>query len=286
MTTTAYIVRATHPFLPGMVASIHWSAADADREAMACVEQIRTDAVVPGLGVARAFEEQAETPAGDWKGLLRRVQLSRLAFDAGYSATEMAEIVGEMDDPAAHVATESKCDVWVEVLPLRPSVKAERGVTLYREIDALGGTGTGRWHDGYSDAIGVVLDILQRRGFSEVADATPSLDNLATAKARLSIAAVRARNSGQEKVSVIADDVAVLLASHSDLDRTVSAPAGEGVEEAEALGWLVEWTVAGQDWVETFACEVNAIDKARMKNGTCIPLYRAAPTEPASPPAA
>ena len=48
---------------------------------------------------------------------------------------------------------------------------------------------------------------------------------VATAKARLSIATIKARNSGAERgaVEVIADDVAVLLAAHSDLDRQLSA---------------------------------------------------------------
>lgn len=46
--------------------------------------------------------------------------------------------------------------------------------TLLREIDALGGAGEGEWHAGYVDAISEVLNILQRRGFTEQAD-TPSL---------------------------------------------------------------------------------------------------------------
>ena len=59
-------------------------------------------------------------------------------------------------------------------------------VTLYREIEALGGAGTGEWHAGYVDAISEVLNILQRRGFTEfrtpyvaVLNAlTPILDDL------------------------------------------------------------------------------------------------------------
>lgn len=48
-------------------------------------------------------------------------------------------------------------------------------------------------------------------------------DSLATAKAKLSIATVKARNSGQCQATVNADDLAVLLAAHSDLDRQLSA---------------------------------------------------------------
>jgi hypothetical protein len=40
-------------------------------------------------------------------------------------------------------------------------------VSLYREIDALGGTGGGEWHAGYVAAISEVLNVLERRGFSE-----------------------------------------------------------------------------------------------------------------------
>lgn len=47
-------------------------------------------------------------------------------------------------------------------------------VTLYREIDALGGTSQGPWDDGYSAALTDVLLILMKRGFSEEQDATPA----------------------------------------------------------------------------------------------------------------
>jgi len=44
-------------------------------------------------------------------------------------------------------------------------------VTLYREIDALGGSGMPsegeNWSRGYSEALSDVLSILSRRGFSE-----------------------------------------------------------------------------------------------------------------------
>lgn len=56
--------------------------------------------------------------------------------------------------------------------PLSPK---QRAATLYREIDALGGTGTGDWHEGYSKALNDVLSILIRRGFSEAADADANL---------------------------------------------------------------------------------------------------------------
>lgn len=49
--------------------------------------------------------------------------------------------------------------------------------TLYREIDALGGSATTDRDRGYVAAINDVLTILAKRGFSEEADATGVLDN-------------------------------------------------------------------------------------------------------------
>lgn len=43
--------------------------------------------------------------------------------------------------------------------------------TLYREIDALGGTANTEWGGGYGEALDDVLAILTRRGFTEAADA-------------------------------------------------------------------------------------------------------------------
>jgi hypothetical protein len=49
-------------------------------------------------------------------------------------------------------------------------------VTLYREIDALGGAAMSgsvydqAYHDGYSKALDLVFEILERRGFSEHGD--------------------------------------------------------------------------------------------------------------------
>lgn len=81
---------------------------------------------------------------------------------------------------------------------------------------------------------------------------------------------------GSERTASAFERQAIAAKSlHTRLAALASTPAGDGVEEAEALGWLVEWTVAGQDWVEAFACEVNAVDKARAKNGKCTPLYAA-----------
>ena len=51
-------------------------------------------------------------------------------------------------------------------------------VTLYREIDALGGTATTEWGGGYGEALDDVLTILSSRGFNEEADATPALDRM------------------------------------------------------------------------------------------------------------
>ena len=50
-------------------------------------------------------------------------------------------------------------------------------VTLYREVDALGGVAMSSsdydraYNDGYSQALDLVLAILAKRGFSELADA-------------------------------------------------------------------------------------------------------------------
>lgn len=44
-------------------------------------------------------------------------------------------------------------------------------VTLYREVDALGGTPREDYERGYNTALRHVLEILVRRGFSELADA-------------------------------------------------------------------------------------------------------------------
>lgn len=52
---------------------------------------------------------------------------------------------------------------------------AQQGeVTLYREIDALGGAGDGDWHKGYSEALTDVLAILSKRGFTEFTATPPS----------------------------------------------------------------------------------------------------------------
>jgi hypothetical protein len=48
-------------------------------------------------------------------------------------------------------------------------------VTLYREIDALGGTPGNDWDRGYCEALNDVLAILTKRGFSEAADAPADL---------------------------------------------------------------------------------------------------------------
>jgi hypothetical protein len=54
------------------------------------------------------------------------------------------------------------------------------GVTLYREIDALGGEPQSAseydriWNDGYSAALTAALSILERRGFSEHVEAVPA----------------------------------------------------------------------------------------------------------------
>jgi len=49
------------------------------------------------------------------------------------------------------------------------------GPTLFREIDALGGVPSNDCDRGYCEALSDVLAILERRGFSETADASPCL---------------------------------------------------------------------------------------------------------------
>lgn len=70
-----------------------------------------------------------------------------------------------------------------------------------------------------------------------------SLDTLATSKAKLSIAVVRARNSGQDRVGVDPSDVAVLLAAHSDLDRRLSTPSEPGL--GQSVGKLLDRIIFG-----------------------------------------
>ncbi|KQM65768.1 hypothetical protein ASE75_05930 [Sphingomonas sp. Leaf17] len=66
------------------------------------------------------------------------------------------------------------------------------------------------------------------------ADGVRKGDSLATAKARLSIAAVKALNSGRPVIEVLTDDIAVLIAAHSDQDRVLSTPRDDVREPADA----------------------------------------------------
>jgi hypothetical protein len=58
--------------------------------------------------------------------------------------------------------------------PASNEAPKQGGVTLYREIDALGGTGDGEWSEGYSAALGDVLTLMDARGFSEHVEAVPA----------------------------------------------------------------------------------------------------------------
>lgn len=49
------------------------------------------------------------------------------------------------------------------------------GVTLYREVDALGGAGSDQWEIGYNAGIRDALAVLEKRGFCETADASAEL---------------------------------------------------------------------------------------------------------------
>ncbi len=65
---------------------------------------------------------------------------------------------------------------------MTPADGGAAGVSLYREIDALGGTASTDHERGYVAAIDDVLAILTRRGFSEHVEAVPA-DRVAFAKA-------------------------------------------------------------------------------------------------------
>jgi hypothetical protein len=58
---------------------------------------------------------------------------------------------------------------------LRHGAGMNAPVTLYREVDALGGTADNDLERGYISAITDVLEILERRGFSEHTDAPPTI---------------------------------------------------------------------------------------------------------------
>jgi hypothetical protein len=59
---------------------------------------------------------------------------------------------------------------------ISPTANAQdvTGTTLFREIDALGGTPSSDWDEGYNEALSDVLQILTKRGFTEYADFDPT----------------------------------------------------------------------------------------------------------------
>jgi hypothetical protein len=59
-------------------------------------------------------------------------------------------------------------------------------VTLWREIDALGGAAQGERDEGYNEALRLVLTILGKRGFTEFADPVP-VDRIAELQACVEI---------------------------------------------------------------------------------------------------
>lgn len=56
----------------------------------------------------------------------------------------------------------------------------------------------------------------------------------------------------------------------------MAAPAISESEDAEPLAWYVEWQRDGETWVDAFAVESQAIDRAKYHNGTVTPCYPAA----------
>jgi len=100
-------------------------------------------------------------------------------------------------------------------------------VTLFREIDALGGTGMPAegesWSRGYSEALSDVLSILTKRGFTEHAD--PHSARYAAAEGlwdRLRSLAVQYDGPGHEKLVKALRDSANLMAEPA-IDKTTWA---------------------------------------------------------------
>jgi len=71
-------------------------------------------------------------------------------------------------------------------------------LSLYREIDALGGTADNDLERGYVSAITDVLEILERRGFSERTDAPQHNAELKEANGELLAALVKLDRTGRE----------------------------------------------------------------------------------------
>lgn len=100
-------------------------------------------------------------------------------------------------------------------------------------------------------------------------------DSLALAKARLSIATVKARNSGAAKVEVVADDVAVLIAAHSDPDRQVSLSTPKGSlpgrgEVESGTGWVAWNPDSGEEYTRDHP----------VTSGECVEAERIRPSTP------
>jgi len=88
-------------------------------------------------------------------------------------------------------------------------------VTLYREIDALGGSGEGDWHKGYSEALEDVLALLAKRGFTDLEDRNDAL---------------RDHFAGQALVAVLRDHT--LTEGYCDLGPRVFAECAYDIADA------------------------------------------------------
>lgn len=121
----------------------------------------------------------------------------------------------------------------VGALPLAHPA-ASTPVTLYREIDALGGVSQGPWDDGYSAALTDVLLILMKRGFSEEQDIGAALpahninsyvDGYEDA---LEVAAHPAAPQGEE------GDIAAIHAVTAQMRRFMPNACGDWADQIDA----------------------------------------------------
>jgi hypothetical protein len=87
---------------------------------------------------------------------------------------ELGDIAYDLLREAAAQIASDRQHIAVSPAPASNEAPKQGGVTLYREIDALGGTGQGEWSEGYSAAIGDVLTLMDARGFSEHVEAVPA----------------------------------------------------------------------------------------------------------------
>lgn len=121
MMTTLYIVRASHPAVPGEPTSIHFTSDAANAKALELVEAMFTDRLVIETPITsdmlRADGEPPFVP-GNWRDYLRQLQVARIVEQSG--GDEMPEGVeaeaDEHGDAEAWLADQAELDVWIETL--------------------------------------------------------------------------------------------------------------------------------------------------------------------------